>query len=199
MLSFYFRRMKNIEIKIKGKEYSFKFGTKFVRELDKVMPFIDGNMEFGMGLSAKVLPELRSYNVNTLSRVLEIANRTEEETITLDEMDDYIDEVKDIEKLFDEVLKELAESNAGKLAVRNLNQKLKEAENNKRNRFCTGIRTNSYQFFSIFEMTNISDIERMTLYEYNIRMTAAQLSWLDKEKVDSRISVGKSASQAEKK
>ncbi len=43
-------------------------------------------------------------------------------------MDDYIDEVKDIEKLFDEVLKELAESNAGKLAVRNLNQKLKEAE-----------------------------------------------------------------------
>ena len=81
-----------------------------------------------MGLSAKVLPELRSYNVNTLSRVLEIANRTEEETITLDEMDDYIDEVKDIEKLFDEVLKELAESNAGKLAVRNLNQKLKEAE-----------------------------------------------------------------------
>ena len=117
-----------MKLKIKGKEYSFKFGTKFVRELDKVMPFIDGNMEFGMGLSAKVLPELRSYNVNTLSRVLEIANRTEEETITLDEMDDYIDEVKDIEKLFDEVLKELAESNAGKLAVRNLNQKLKEAE-----------------------------------------------------------------------
>ena len=32
-------------------------------------------------------------------------------------------------------------------------------------------------------MTNISDIERMTLYEYNIRMTAAQLSWLDKEKL----------------
>lgn len=117
-----------MKLKIKGKEYSFKFGTKFVRELDKVMPFIDGNMEFGMGLSAKALPELRSYNVNTLSRVLEIANRTEEETITLDEMDDYIDEVKDIEKLFDEVLKELAESNAGKLAVRNLNQKLKEAE-----------------------------------------------------------------------
>ena len=111
-----------MKLKIKGKEYSFKFGTKFVRELDKVMPFIDGNMEFGMGLSAKVLPELRSYNVNTLSRV------SEEETITLDEMDDYIDEVKDIEKLFDEVLKELAESNAGKLAVRNLNQKLKEAE-----------------------------------------------------------------------
>ena len=117
-----------MKLKIKGKEYSFKFGTKFVRELDKVMPFIDGNMEFGMGLSAKVLPELRSYNVNTLSRVLEIANRTEEETNTLDEMDDYIDEVKDIEKLFYDVLKELAESNAGMLAVRNLNQKLKEAE-----------------------------------------------------------------------
>ncbi|TNX43412.1 hypothetical protein FIU36_14385, partial [Enterococcus faecium] len=34
-----------MKLKIKGKEYSFKFGTKFVRELDKVMPFIDGNME----------------------------------------------------------------------------------------------------------------------------------------------------------
>lgn len=56
-----------MKLKIKGKDYSFKFGTKFVRELDKVMPFVDGNMEFGMGLSAKVLPELRSYNVNTLS------------------------------------------------------------------------------------------------------------------------------------
>lgn len=117
-----------MKLKIKGKDYSFKFGTKFVRELDKAMPFIEGGMEFGMGLTAKVLPELRSYNVNTLSRVLEIANRTEDESITLDELDDYIDEVKDIEKLFDDVFKELSESNAGKLAVQNLNQKLKEAE-----------------------------------------------------------------------
>ena len=99
-----------MKLKIKGKDYSFKFGTKFVRELDKVMPFVDGNMEFGMGLSAKVLPELRSYNVNTLSRVLEIANRTEDESITLDELDDYIDEVKDIEKLFDNVLKRISKS-----------------------------------------------------------------------------------------
>lgn len=117
-----------MKIKIQDKSYSFKFGTKFVRELDKEMPVSNNGIEFGMGLSAKVIPELKSYNVNTLSKILLLANKTEPELITLDELDDYIDNVKDIEKLFNEVSKELSESNAGKLAMQNLEQKLKQAE-----------------------------------------------------------------------
>ena len=48
-------------------------------------------------------------------------------------------------------------------------------------------------------MTNISDIERMTLYEYNIRMTASQLSWLDKEKLIHELAWANQQVQAEKK
>lgn len=48
-------------------------------------------------------------------------------------------------------------------------------------------------------MTNISDIERMTLYEYNIRMTAAQLSWLDKERLIHELAWANQQVQAQKK
>lgn len=128
---FFYLGGETMKLKIGKKDYSFKFGTKFVRELDKEFPVTSGGVDFGMGLSAKVLPELRSYNVNTLSKVLELANRTEDKPITLDELDDFIDEAEDIEKLFNDVLKEISESNAGKLAARNLDQKLKEAEKQK--------------------------------------------------------------------
>ncbi|EOS8042451.1 hypothetical protein DKK55_RS10095, partial [Enterococcus faecium] len=39
----------------------------------------------------------------------------------------------------------------------------------------------------------------MTLYEYNIRMTAAQLSWLDKEKLIHELAWANQQVQAEKK
>ncbi|RBS56525.1 hypothetical protein EB33_01712 [Enterococcus faecium] len=55
---------------------------------------------------------------------------------------------------------------------------------------------NSFRYLRI---NNISDIERMTLYEYNIRMTAAQLSWLDKEKLIHELAWANQQVQAEKK
>ncbi|WP_314068322.1 tail assembly chaperone [uncultured Vagococcus sp.] len=115
-----------MKLVINKKTYSFKFGTKFVREIDKRLPLEQEGIKFGFGLSAKVVPELQGTNVNTLSNVLYMANLTEEELIEQDEIDDYIDEVEDIEALFDQVMKELAESNAGKLAMRNLNESLKK-------------------------------------------------------------------------
>ena len=48
-------------------------------------------------------------------------------------------------------------------------------------------------------MTNISDFDRMTLYEYNLRMTAAQLSWLDKEKMIHELAWANQQVQAQKK
>jgi len=117
-----------MELVIDKKTYGFKFGTKFIREIDKQMPVKQENMEFGLGLNAKILPELSSGNVNTLSRILELANRTEDERVTLDQLDDYIDDVEDIEGLFDQVLKAIAESNAGKLASKNFKQRMSKVE-----------------------------------------------------------------------
>lgn len=118
-----------MKLKIKNKNYTFKFGVKFVREIDKSMPVKRDDMEFGLGLSAKILPELQSGNINTLSKVLYIASRTETPSLTQDEIDDYVDDVEDIEGLFDEVMKDLGESNAGKLAVANLEKELKKQQN----------------------------------------------------------------------
>lgn len=118
-----------MELTINGKEYSFKFGVKFVRELDKTVKIEREGISFGMGLAAKVLPELMTGNINTLSNVLFLANRTETPKLSQNEIDDYIDDCEDIEALFDLVTDELKESNAGKLAMKNLNiQKTEEAE-----------------------------------------------------------------------
>jgi len=117
-----------MELVIDKKTYDFKFGTKFIREIDKHMPVKQDNMEFGIGLTARVLPELNSGNTNTLAKILELANKTEDERVTLDQLDDYIDDVEDIEALFDQVLKAIADSNAGKLASKNFKQRMAKVE-----------------------------------------------------------------------
>ena len=54
--------------------------------------------------------------------------RMEKERPTVQEIDDYIDSVEDIEGLFDEVVSELKKSNACKIKVRDMEERLKEAE-----------------------------------------------------------------------
>ena len=117
-----------MKLLIDKKTYSFKFGTKFVREIDKRYPLEQEGMKFGLGLSGRIIPELKANNINTLSNVLYLSNLTEDEKVDQDQLDDYIDNVEDIEKLFDEVNAALRESNAGKLAMKNMEKNLKEAK-----------------------------------------------------------------------
>lgn len=117
-----------MELTIKNKIYSFKFGVKFIRELDKELPIEQDGIKYGLALTAKILPELRSANVSTLAKVLSLANQTEDNRITQDDLDDYIDDVEDIEGLFDKVLKCISESNAGKLATKNFDKQMKKAQ-----------------------------------------------------------------------
>ncbi len=115
-----------MELTINDKIISFKFGVKFVREIDKNFPIEQEGVKFGMGLSAKIYPELMTANVATLADVLFLANRTEKPKLTLSEIEDYIDECDDIEGLFDEVTNQITESNTGKL----LKLKMQEAQAN---------------------------------------------------------------------
>lgn len=117
-----------MELTINDKQYGFKFGVKFVRELDKTYPIMQEGIAFGMGLTAKVIPELKSANVNALATVLYLANRTETPKISQGDIDNYIDECEDIEQLFDDVLKELAESNAGKIAMKAVEERVAQAQ-----------------------------------------------------------------------
>ena len=117
-----------MNIKIEGKDYTLKFGVKFVRKIDTNLPLERDGIKFGMGLVAKVIPELTTGNTNTLSKVIVWANETEDLKVNQDMVDNYIDDCKDIENLFDEVLAAIKESNSGKLAVRSFEKAEKEAE-----------------------------------------------------------------------
>lgn len=113
-----------MELLIDNKTYSFKFGVKFVRELDKTIPIERDGIKFGIALNAKIYPELTMANVATLSDTLFIASRTEKPKLTSSEIDEYIDNCEDIEKLFDDVLKEITESNTGKLLKLKMEQNM---------------------------------------------------------------------------
>lgn len=113
-----------MELMINDKTYTFTFGVKFVREIDINMPIKAEGMEFGMGLAARVIPELQGFNINTLSKVLYYANRTESPKLTQNDIDNFIDQHEDIEQLFDEVLTALSESNSGKLALKKFKENL---------------------------------------------------------------------------
>ena len=85
-----------MELVIDKKTYGFKFGTKFIREIDKHMPVKQDNMEFGSGLTARVLRELNSGNTKTQDNILELANKQADERGTLDQRGDYIDDEGDV-------------------------------------------------------------------------------------------------------
>lgn len=100
-------------IEIKEKEYELKFGIKFVRELDKQHSTIHNGLRFGVGLDY-ILPLFFTGDVVTLSEILYTATCTEKKRPTHDEIDAFVEEYEDLEKLFDEVADELKKQNATK-------------------------------------------------------------------------------------
>ncbi|MGX7014436.1 tail assembly chaperone [Vagococcus silagei] len=121
-----------MELTINKKMYQFKFGVKFIRTLDEEMPIVTEQGNFGLSLSAKVIPELQSGNTNTLARVLSFANYNQTPRASLNDLDDYIDDCENIEELFDMTLKAIETSNSGKLAMTKFNQAIAKAEKSKK-------------------------------------------------------------------
>lgn len=113
-----------MEITIKGKKHQLNFGVGFVRALDKHYGLANNaGFSLGMGLT-KAIPNLNAYDTAVLAEVIQCAA---EPLVSLTDVDDYIDDPKtDIEQLFSDVLKEMTEANAVKLAAK----KLKDQVNN---------------------------------------------------------------------
>lgn len=109
-----------MQIKINGKEVELKFGVKFVRELDKVAGLDLNGASFGMGLT-KSIPSLRTADPAVLADVIYSAASTNEAfRPSQDDVDDFIDNYEeDLEKLFDNVIKEMSQANAIKVALKN--------------------------------------------------------------------------------
>lgn len=114
-----------MQLTINEKTYNVKFGVKFVRELDKAYPIEQQGLKFGMALSAKI-PELYAKNIASLADIIYYGTVTESPRPSLNDVETYVEECEDLEKLFDDVIQELSESNAGKSLMSEMDQNLKK-------------------------------------------------------------------------
>ena len=109
-----------MKLKIDGKDYSFIFGVKFLRNLDKNRG-VEGEqngmkMNFGMGFTV-LMPALMTKDASALADTLYAAAK---DNVTQDQIDNYIDNCKDLNSLFNRVINEIKASNAAKPVVKNL-------------------------------------------------------------------------------
>lgn len=109
-----------MQVKINNKEVELKFGVKFVRELDKVAGLDVNGASFGMGLT-KSVPALNTADPAVLADVIYSAASTNKAfRPSQDDVDNFIDDYDgDLEKLFDDVIKEMSAANAIKVALKN--------------------------------------------------------------------------------
>ena len=109
-----------MQVKINNKEVKLKFGVKFVRELDKVAGLDVNGASFGMGLT-KSIPALNTADPAVLADVIYSAASTNKAfRPSQDDVDNFIDDYDgDLEKLFDDVIKEMSTANAIKVALKN--------------------------------------------------------------------------------
>lgn len=108
-----------MEIKLNNKTIQLNFGVRFVRELDKVAGMTVNGQSFGFGLT-KSLPALKAYDPAVLSDVIYSAAYANKPRPTQAAIDDFIDDCSDLGKVFDEVNTEIEESNAVKVAAKNM-------------------------------------------------------------------------------
>lgn len=113
-----------MQLVIKDKTFNVKFGVRFVRELDKAFPNEQNGMKFGMALATKI-PELLGFDIAALSDIIYFGTVTESPRPSQVDVDEYIENVEDIEKLFENVLDELRESNSGKLFMNQIDKEVK--------------------------------------------------------------------------
>lgn len=101
-----------MQLTINEKDYTFKFGLRFVRELDKQITTNENGIEFGVGTAIKLAQLVNAKDLAALSDVLHVANQTETPRIKAVDLDEYIEAVDDVDGLVNEVVAELETSNA---------------------------------------------------------------------------------------
>ena len=98
---------------------------KFVRTLDSVFATERDGLKFGLSLNTKI-PELMTGNIAALADILYYGTVTESPRPSMAKIEEYVEEHENLEELFEEVIKELSESNAGKSVMAGLKENLEE-------------------------------------------------------------------------
>lgn len=102
-----------MQFKIDGQNYDLEFGMKAIRTLDEIYKVDYQGLEFGMGINLAFMG-LHQYNPATLSDVIRasvshVIKRPKQGVIDK-AVEDYAKENGDLEKLFNDVLDELGNS-----------------------------------------------------------------------------------------
>jgi len=103
-----------MQLEINGKEYDFKFGIKFIREMDKKYNVTVNGAVFGTSMDT-LARKLFIGDAAALADMLAVASLTESPKAKASEIEEYIETTEDIEALFDKVVAELKSCNATKL------------------------------------------------------------------------------------
>lgn len=117
-----------MKITVSGVGVKINFGIGFLRELDEKYYITNKQgIKFGASMDYKI-PMLLGGDTVTLSDILYAGTHAEEARPKQAEIDAYIDEVKDIDKLFEEVVSELKKSNATKKQTTRMVENIEKAE-----------------------------------------------------------------------
>lgn len=123
--------MTTFELTIDNQVYEFKAGIGFLRDANKrIQQKIDGTDQFkNMGLQYLVAGIIDG-DIEDLIDTLDLMNKGCEPRLTKKQIEKYIEEVEDIDKLFDDVLGFLKNANVSKKIANSLLKRVKEAQRN---------------------------------------------------------------------
>lgn len=112
-----------MDITVNEKTYHFKFGYGFLARINEKYSLDKNGIELRLGIGT-IITNLMLGDMQTTFEALLMANETEKPKITLDLLDQYLNEVG-AEKLINDVIEELKKSEYTKRLV---NQTLQEAQ-----------------------------------------------------------------------
>ena len=106
-----------MELEINGSVYRFKAGFAFIREVEPLKTQVQNGVRQDVGLNF-VLAGIYDGDVESLRIALDKMNKGETPRITQAQLEEYIEECDDIEKLFKDTMDFLSNANCLKLKVK---------------------------------------------------------------------------------
>lgn len=118
-----------MELTIGNQVYEFKAGIGFMREANKrVVEKIDNTDTYrGVGLTYLVAGIIDG-DIDDLVDALDLMNKGMKPRVTRAQLEEYVEDVEDIDKLFEDVLDFFANANVSKRIVKNLMERIKMAQ-----------------------------------------------------------------------
>lgn len=115
-----------MQLTINGTDYNFKFGIGFLRELDKKHGMEKDGMKLGMGLQMTVTQVLNG-DILMMIDYLMAANHYEKNNIAQRDLENYIENLDDLDNLQNQLSEELINSSVTKSKTKAAKSQLEKA------------------------------------------------------------------------